>query len=164
MLSAPQAALVVAGALACFFALKMLFERTLYAAAIWFMAVLMQGAAFFFFSGAPLLAFLQIMIYAGAVMSLVVITIMAAPSAAAKRLGDMSLGKPLAFLVILIPAAELALFIGSGGFSNGALGGALAAENSLGAVLFQRYAAATELVTALLFLAGLGVLQAEPKQ
>ncbi len=164
MLSASQASLLVAGVLACLFALKMLFERTLYAAAIWFMAVLIQGAAFFFFSGAPLLAFLQIMIYAGAVMSLVVITIMAAPSAAAKRLGDISLAKPLAFLILLIPAAEMAIFIGSGGFSSGALGGALAAESSLGAVLFQRYAAATELVTALLFLAGLGILQAEAKR
>ncbi len=163
MLSASQAALLVAGVLACLFAVKMIFERSLYAAAIWFMAVLIQGAAFFFFSGAPILAFLQIMIYAGAVMSLVVVTIMAAPSAAAKRLGDLSLSKPLAFLVLLILAAELAVFVWSGGFSSGPLGGALAAERSLGSVLFGRYAAATELVTALLFLAGLGVLQAEAK-
>jgi NADH-quinone oxidoreductase subunit J len=67
-----------ASALAAFFGIVMLLARSLYVSAVCLLAVLLQTGIIFAACGAPLLGFLQVMIYAGAVMVLVVVTVMAA--------------------------------------------------------------------------------------
>ncbi len=163
-MSLSEIALASSGMLAAFFGLRMLFERSLYAAAIWLLGALLQVAVFFFFAGAPILAFLQIVIYAGAVMVLVVITIMAAPGAAGLRMGPLRLPKFLAAAALLLPLVQMALFLSASGMGRGSLGGELGAQALLGKLLFGRYAAATELVTILLFLASLSIVDFGAKE
>lgn len=149
-----------AGAIAVIFAGLMLFQRSLYACALCLLFVLMQTSLLFLLAGAPLLAFLQIMIYAGAVMVLVVVTIMAAPGpAAGGGWSRLAIPRPLAVAGLLLPIAELAVVSARGGLGQaGALGSAMAAQTRIGPILFGPYAVATEAVGILMLLSGLAVL------
>lgn len=153
-----QAALVLSGVLAVVFAGLMLLQRSLYSAAICLLGVLLQTAAFFFLAGAPLLAFLQIMIYAGAVMVLIVVTIMAAPAPVEVRFARLSVPLPIAALGLLLPAGEVALAVSRGGLPAGGAGGAAPLQAALGPILFGPYALATEAVTLLMFLSSLALV------
>jgi len=152
-------AVIVAGIVAAIFSAGMLLSRSLYMSAVCLLVVLLQTALIFVLRGAPLLGLLQLMIYAGAVMVLVVITIMASGGAAAdQRFADFCLPRPLAALGILAVAVELALTF-TAAPSRAALPvppGGLAAAFS--AELFHGYALATEAVTLLMFLAALALL------
>lgn len=149
-----------AGTAAAFFAWLMLFQRSLYACALCLLFVLMQTSVLFLLAGAPLLAFLQIMIYAGAVMVLVVVTIMAAPSPpTGGGWSRLSIPRPLAVAGLLLPLAELAAIAARGGLPQAGAGGAgLGAQSRIGSVLFGPYALATEAVGLLMLLSGLAVL------
>jgi NADH-quinone oxidoreductase subunit J len=152
-------AVLIAGAVAVIFAAGMLFSRSLYISAVCLLVVLLQTALIFVLRGAPLLGLLQLMIYAGAVMVLVVITIMASGGAAAdQRFADFCLPRPLAALGVAAVAAELALTFSSAPAhaAVAAPAGGLAAAFS--AELFHGYALATEAVTLLMFLAALSIL------
>lgn len=151
-------ALCVSGAAAVVFAAMMVLQRSLYAAAICLLAVLLQTAAFFFFSGAPLLAFLQIMIYAGAIMVLIVVTIMAAPAPAEHRFARLSAPWPLAAAGLMLPIAVVGAFLARKPLAPGGLGAAQTLQSSIGPVLFGPYAAATEAVTLLMFLSSLALV------
>lgn len=145
-----------AGAVAVFFAGVMLLHRSLYASAISLLIVLLQTAVLFVLCGSPLIGLLQVMIYAGAVMVLVVITIMAS-GAEGERFADFSFPRPLAWLGLIAAAAEIALILSRGTApAAAALDPALSAR--LGAVLFKPYALATEAVTLLMFLAALAIV------
>jgi NADH-quinone oxidoreductase subunit J len=94
-------AVILAGAVAAAFAGIMLFSRSLYVSAVCLLVVLLQTGLIFLLRGAALLGFLQVMVYAGAVMVLVVITIMATggePSADFSRFADFSFPRWLAFV------------------------------------------------------------------
>jgi NADH-quinone oxidoreductase subunit J len=152
-------AVAVAGSVAVVFAAGMLFSRSLYFSAVCLLVVLLQTALIFVLRGAPLLGLLQLMIYAGAVMVLVVITIMASGGAAAgHRFADFALSRPLAALGIAAVAVELALTFSAAPARAafpappGGLASAFSAE------LFRGYALATEAVTLLMFLAALSIL------
>ena len=147
-----------AGAGAVAFAGLMLLQRSLYAAAICLLAVLLQVAAFFFISGAPLLAFLQIMICAGAVMVLIVVTIMVAPAPAQRRFAALGAPWPLAVAGFILPVAEVLAFLARGGLPEGGLGAGASVQAALGPVLFGPYAVATEAVTLLMFLSSLALV------
>lgn len=152
-------ALYLCGAAAVAFAVLMVLQRSLYLSAICLLAVLLQAAALFFIAGAPLLAFLQIMIYAGAVMVLIVVTIMAAPSPeepAASRFARLSLPWPLAAAGLVLPLVEVFLLLSRGGAAAVPARGA-SVELSLGPVLFGPFAVATEAVTLLMFLSALAL-------
>ena len=154
------AASILAGAGAGVFAVLMLFQRSLYASAICLLAVLLQASALFYLSGSPLLAFLQLMIHAGAVMVLVVITIVASPTPVERRWAVSGLPRPLLLTGAALPAALAALFLsraqpGAAMAAGAALGPAQAA---IGSVLFGPYALATEAVGLLLFLSALAVV------
>lgn len=132
------------------------FSRNLYVCALALLGVLLQVSVLFYFSGAPLLAFLQIMIYAGAVLVLVVVAIMAAPLKAKALWSDFSLPRPLIVLGVLLPAGVL------GALLRGAPAApvlAASGDGALGAVLFGPYALATEAVTILMLLASLAVVE-----
>ena len=160
-------ALCLSGAAAVFFAALMLLQRSLYAAAICLLAVLLQSAAFFFLSGAPLLAFLQIMIYAGAIMVLIVVTIMAAPAPAEKRFAELSAPWPLAAAGLLLPIAIVFAFLARQPLAEGGLGAGQGLQAAIGPILFGPYATATEAVTLLMFISSLalvGRIQKRPKE
>lgn len=135
----------------------MVFARSLYASAVCLLAVLFQISLLFFLAGAPLLAFLQIMIYAGAVMVLVVVTIMVSPLAAQNRWSGSSLPKPLIALGLALPALELAWAAVNLDLPAPAVPAAGPAIH-VGAVLFGPYAVATEAAALLLFLSALAMV------
>lgn len=157
-------AVPIAGAIAVVFAGLMAVSRSLYSAAICLLVVLLQTAAFFFLAGAPLLAFLQIMIYAGAIMVMVIITIMAAPTPADRRLPVLFGGPYLAGLLVVLLGAQVLAIVRAGAAPAGGLGAALPIQSSLGPVLFGPYAPATEAVTLLMLLASLALVSRAKRQ
>jgi NADH-quinone oxidoreductase subunit J len=155
-------AVILAAAVAVAFAGVMLLNRSLYVSAVCLLVVLLQTGLIFVLRGAPLLGFLQVMVYAGAVMVLVVITIMATggePVKGFQRFADFSFPRWLAVLGLAAAALEIAVVLMVGGFSSA---GVPPADPALAAgfsrALFQSYAPATEAVTLLMFLAALAVL------
>ena len=158
-----NAACILSGSLAVIFAAMMVFQRSLYASAICLLLVLLQTSVLFYLSGSPMLAFLQVMVYAGAVMVLVVITIMAAPSPAQRRWGAISLPKPLAAAGLLLPLADAAVLLSKASLpSPSRLAGVFVpAQAALGSVLFGPYAVATEAVALLLFLSALALVESK---
>jgi NADH-quinone oxidoreductase subunit J len=152
-------AMLFAGLTAGVFAVMMVLSRSLYTSAVCLLVVLFQAAVLFFFSGAPMLAFLQIMIYAGAVMVLIVIMIMAAGGGQPDEGADLPLPKPLSLAALAIPLVEAGFMLWRRALPIGSIGGALSAQARLGSVLFGPYAVATESVTLLMFLAGLAIIE-----
>lgn len=157
-------AVPIAGAIAVAFAGLMAFQRSLYSAAICLLVVLLQTAAFFFLSGAPLLAFLQIMIYAGAIMVMVIITIMAAPAPAERRSPSLWAGPVLTGALGLAFAGMVLALVRRGSLPAGGLGAGLTVQTALGPVLFGPYAPATEAVTLLMLLASLALVSRAKRQ
>jgi NADH-quinone oxidoreductase subunit J len=156
-------ALTISGAAAVIFAGLMLFQRSLYVAAICLLAVILQTAAIFFLSGAPLLAFLQIMIYAGAVMVLVVVTIMAAPASADRLFAAGWGGRSAAAAVAALLGAQLACVGLAAKTVAAAPREAAVLQERLGPVLFGPYAVATEAVTLLMFVSALALVARGPR-
>lgn len=144
----------LAGGIALVFAALMMFQRSLYLSALCLLAVLLQTAVLFYLSGSPLLAFLQVMIYAGAVMVLVVVAIMATPSALDKLWSRLSVPWPAAILGLALFLAELAALLGR----SGAAQAPAPPAQALGSILFGPYAVATEAVTVLMLLSALAVV------
>jgi NADH-quinone oxidoreductase subunit J len=155
-------AVILAAAVAVAFAGVMLLNRSLYVSAVCLLVVLLQTALIFVLRGAPLLGFLQIMVYAGAVMVLVVVTIMATggePAQGFQRFADFSFPRPLAVIGLTASALEIGASLIAGGLSAA---GTAPADPALGPAfaraLFSSYAPAVEAVTLLMFLAALAVL------
>lgn len=155
-------AAILSGAVAVAFAGVMLLSRSLYVSAVCLLVVLLQTGLIFLLRGAALLGFLQVMVYAGAVMVLVVVTIMATggePGAGFARFADFSFPRWLAFLGLAAGAGEIALTAWAGGASSAPVAPAAPAlAGAFAAALFHSYALATEAVTLLMFLAALAVL------
>jgi NADH-quinone oxidoreductase subunit J len=153
------ASFCVAAGVAVVFAGLMLVQTSLYASAICLLVTLIQIGALFYLFGFQLLAFLQVIIYAGAVMVLLVEGVMAAPPAPSSRYSHTSVPK---LLVLLAPVV---LFLELGAW--GLLGApsqplaTLAAPQSarLAALLFGRYAVLTEAVGLLILLSALSVIE-----
>ena len=148
---------LASGFLAVFFSVMLAFQRSLYSAAICLLAVMMQVALIFSLSGSPLLGLMQMMIYAGAVMVLVVVVIMAFPQMAASRWGNFFLPKSLAALLLVGFLLELLLSLRQPQEAN-LIAPVVAGYSSVGSVLFGSYAPATEAATLLMFLAGLALV------
>lgn len=154
-----NAACIIAGSLAVVFAAMMVLQRSLYASAICLLLVLLQTSVLFYFSGSPMLAFLQVMVYAGAVMVLVVITIMASPAPAERRWGAVTLPKPLAAAGLLLPLADIAVMLSRGSVPQEQVLDLARTQAALGSILFGPYAIATEAVGLLLFLSALALVE-----
>jgi NADH-quinone oxidoreductase subunit J len=156
-------ALGLAGAVAVFFAAVMLLSRSLYVSAVCLLVVLLQTAVIFLLRGAPLLGLLQVMIYAGAVMVLVVITIMATggePEKGFHRFADFSFSRAGAAGALLVFAcfAVSALLARTAATAPAAAGVVPVLSVELGRTLFGGYAPAVEAATLLMFLAALAIL------
>ncbi len=151
-----QIAAWVAGTVAAVFAVLMILQRSLYASALCLLVVLLQTGALIYLAGAPLLGFLQVMIYAGAVMVLVVMTILAAPVPVEKRWAEMRIPPVLVAALLAGLVLEMGALVGA--VSSGPAASApVPAASYLGAVLFGPYAVATEAVGLLLLFAGLAL-------
>src|ERR1700756_616861 len=144
-------AVILAGAVAVAFAGVMLLNRSLYVSAVCLLVVLLQTGLIFLLRGAALLGFLQVMVYAGAVMVLVVVTIMATGGEPGKdfvRLADFSFPRWAAVLILAAAAAGIALALCAGGASAAPVAPAAPAlADGFAAALFGSYALATEAVT-----------------
>ncbi|MDE2144287.1 MAG: NADH-quinone oxidoreductase subunit J [Elusimicrobia bacterium] len=155
-------AVILSAVVAVAFAGVMLLNRSLYVSAVCLLVVLLQTGLIFVLRGAPLLGFLQVMVYAGAVMVLVVITIMATggePAAGFQRFADFSFPRWLAVLGLAAAAFEIGAVVLGGGSSAAAVPPAdPALAEGFSRALFSSYAPATEAVTLLMFLAALAVL------
>lgn len=154
--------MAAAGAVAVLFSVLMVAQRSLYTAAICLLVVLFQAAAMFYLAGAALLAFLQIMIYAGGVMVLIVVMVMAAPGREGSFWSQLQVPRPVAWALLLVPFAEICLALSRGSEVSGGAG-ALALQAAVGPFLFGPYAAATEAVTLLMFLAALALIEERPR-
>ncbi|MDE2293626.1 MAG: NADH-quinone oxidoreductase subunit J [Elusimicrobia bacterium] len=154
-------AFAICGALAVLFALTALFQRTLYGAAMCLLGVLLETAALFVLVGARLLGFVQVLVYAGAVMVLIVIAILASPPRLAERWGELT---PPRWLGALAPLAALAgLMAAARGLGGGAFPQAgPVLERSMAQLLFGPWALLTEAVGVLVLVASLAVVREEP--
>lgn len=152
---------LTAGALAALFGLMMLFSRSLYVSAMCLLGALLQTGVIFAACGAPLLGLLQVMIYAGAVMVLVVVTVMAAGGAQGPRFAEFSIPRPLAWLGAAAAAAEVLFLLSSMGAGAAATAVSPELAAGLGAALFKPYAVATEAATLLMLLASLALVPEE---
>ena len=153
-----ETAFSICGACAVLFAVLALFQRSLYASAMCLLVVLLQVAAAYFLIGAQLLGLIQILVYAGAVMVLLVVAVMASPPLLAKPWADGML-KWLAWLAVLFPAAELLAILR---LSSGApliLRAAPDMDRRMAALLFGPYAPLTEAAGLLILVAALSILK-----
>jgi NADH:ubiquinone oxidoreductase subunit 6 (subunit J) len=150
-----------AGAAAVAFAALMLAQRSLYAAAICFLAVVLQVSVLLYASGARLLAMLLVLIYAGAVAVLIVVSIQAsggdrAADALHSRWNRLGIPWPLAAAGLLLPAFDAILLAAR---AVAAPDAGAAGDLALGSALFGPYAAAAEAVALLMLFAALAVIE-----
>lgn len=153
-------ALAIFGVVAVIFALLLLFQRTLYGSAICLLGVLLQVAAIFFAIGAQLLGLMQVLVYAGAIMVLIVVAVMAAPARLERLWAGYQAPAGLAALVLFLMAAELGLvLVFRGPPQPGALvkAGSIL-EGELAALLFGPAALVTEAVGVLILVAALSTV------
>ncbi|MBI5242917.1 MAG: NADH-quinone oxidoreductase subunit J [Elusimicrobia bacterium] len=152
-------ALAICGGCAVLFAAFALFQRTLYGSALCLLAVLLQVGAAYFLIGAPLLGLIQVLVYAGAVMVLLVVAVMSSPP----QLNEPWAGgtaKWLAWLAVLAPAAELLSLLRAASGAPAALQRAPAAlERQMAFLLFGPYAPLTEIAGLLVLVAALSILR-----
>lgn len=153
-------AVALAGAVAVAFAGVMLLNRSLYVSAVCLLVVFLQTGVIFLLRGAPLLGLIQVMVYAGAVMVLVVVTITVSGGAAsvAPRLADFSFPRWLAVLGLFAAVVEAALTLHGLGTSPAMVPASSGLGAAFGQTLFTSYALATEAVTLLMFLAALAIV------
>lgn len=152
--------LALFGGLAVIFALLALFQKTLYGSAVCLLMVLLQVAGMFFVIGAQLLALMQVLVYAGAIMVLIVVAIMAAPPTLERRWASFSAPPAAAALVLAVLALELYLVLMHGqrplpapvSLDSAGL------EREMAALLYGKHAVATEVVGVLVLVAALAVV------
>ena len=149
---------VFAGSVAVAFAALMLTRRSLYSAAVCFLAVILQLSVLFYAVGARLLAFLLLLIYAGAVAVLIVVSINAAQegSGERRRWNQPALSRGLIAAGFLPPLLEAVVLLARGGATS--TPAAPIGDLALGPALFGPYAAAAEAVALLMLFAALAVV------
>ena len=152
-----------AGASAVVFATLMLAQRSLFSAAVCFLAVVLQSGVLLYASGARLLALLLVLIYAGAVAVLIVVAIQTAGGPGREPQGSrwsrLGLPWPLAAAGLLLPMLDGVLLLARAGVAR-VPSGASAGDLALGPALFGPYAAAAEAVALLMLFAALAVVDA----
>lgn len=146
--------------LAVTLAVAALFQRTLYGAAMCLLGVLLETAALFVLVGAPMLGFLQILVYAGAVMVLIVIAILSSPPKLAHRWAEDSVPGWLAWtapVLVMVALTACGPSLCSAPSALPAAGPAL--EKEMARLLFGPWAVAVEAVGVLVLVASLAVLK-----
>lgn len=152
-------AFAVCGGLAVLFAVCALFARTLYGAAMCLLGVLLETAVLFALLGAPLLGLLQVLIYAGAVMVLIVIAVLASPPRLARPWAELSVPRALAWLAPLAALAGILAALGTIGGQAALPYAGPELERGMARLLFGPWALATEAVGLLVLVASLSVVK-----
>lgn len=152
--------LAIFGTAAVLFAILLIFQKTLYGSAMCLLAVLLQIAAIFFILGAQLLGFIQVLVYAGAIMVLIVVAIMAGGPKLEKLWAARQAPPLLAIFVLLFLGVELTALLFLGGPSPSGSVPALAPqlEQEMAVLLFGRYAIITEIAGLMFLVAALAVV------
>ena len=148
-------ALLLAAVAAAVFSVLMLVQSTLYAGALCLLVVLLQLAAMFYLLGAPLLGFLQVMIYAGAIMVMMVVAVMALPPRLRQRFVDSGLPRPALWLALALVLGELLTIALPGGAEPAPWPNLIP---DVGAALFGPYALYTESLGILVLVSALAVV------
>ena len=156
------AGLAVAGVLAAVFAFVTLFQKTLYGGALCLLGVLLQVAVIYFLLGAQLLALIQILVYAGAVMVLIVVAVMAAPPRLKHLWADIGISRWLAAAILFVPASVIGIVCARAGASLMIGGWAVPSlERDMAGLLFGPYALMTEAAGVVILLSALALIVAE---
>jgi len=156
------AGFAAAGGLAAVFAFLMLFQRTLYSAALCLLGVLLQVAVLYFLAGAQLLAMIQVLVYAGAIMVLIVIAAMAAPPRARKLWARGQVSPWLSAAALAVPALETGYFcLRSSAASMWMRTAPPSLERGMAQLLFGPYALMTEVVGVIILVSALALVLAE---
>jgi len=153
-----ETVLWICGACAVLFAVLALFQRSLYASAMCLLVVLLQVAAAYFLMGARLLGLIQVLVYAGAVMVLLVVAVMASPPRLSERWAG-GMPKWLAWLAVVLPAAELAMILRSVSGAPAPLRAGPGIDLRMALMLFGPYAPLTEAAGLLVLVAALSILK-----
>lgn len=133
-------------------------RRNLVHAVVYLVLSFFGTAMLFYLFGAPLLAALEVIIYAGAIMVLFLfIIMMMRVDRAPEPLFPLRQGLP-ALLVTLAYLATGGLMLQAGAPDDGALATAVAEPQAFGLFLFQRHWLAVEIVSLLLLVALVGAL------
>lgn len=150
-------ALPAAGTLAVAFALLTPFQKSLYSSALCLLGSLMSAAALYFLLGCPLLGWMQVLVYAGAVMVLVVVSVMTSPARPGSRWASWDLPRWLIWALLVLPLPALGISAAIGGAPQPAFAGL---EKRMAALLFGDLAVMTEAVGLLILISSLAVLPA----
>jgi NADH:ubiquinone oxidoreductase subunit 6 (subunit J) len=153
--------MAAAGAAAVAFALFALVQRSLYGTAICLLVVLLQVALLFLLMGAQLLGFLQVLVYAGAIMVLLVVASMSSPARLEELWARLALPRAWAWGGFAVLALELGLFLRWAPAGAPFLGVTRELEARMAGILFGPHAVLTELVGALILVAALAALPEE---
>jgi|SRR5581483_2473377 len=156
------AGFAAAGGLAAVFAFLMLFQRTMYSAALCLLGVLLQVAVLYFMAGAQLLALIQVLVYAGAIMVLIVIAAMAAPPRAKRLWAQGKVSPWLSVATLAVPALEAGYFcLRSSPASIWMRTAPASLERGMAQLLFGPYALMTEVVGVIILVSALALVLAE---
>ena len=120
-------------------------------AVLYLIVAFLSTAALFFLLGAPLLAAFMVIVYAGAIMVLVLFVIMLLQQSAWEK-GLLSEWGPATLLGVVVLAVAVAMVFKDPG-SKIVLQGAVAQPRDFGRFLFDRYWLAVEVVSILLLVA-----------
>jgi NADH-quinone oxidoreductase subunit J len=126
-------------------------------AALYLVVAFLGTAALFFLLGAPLLAAFVVIVYAGAIMVLVLFVIMLFQQSS-RELGLLSEWGPATLLGIVFLAVTVAMVFKDPG-SRIALQSARAQPRDFGLFLFERYWLAVEIVSLLFLVALVAIIQ-----
>lgn len=125
-------------------------------AVLYLIVAFLGTAALFFLLGAPLLAAFMVIIYAGAIMILVLFIIMLVQGSS-REVGRLSEWGPALLLGVVFLAVAAAMIFKDDG-SSIVLQGAIAQPRDFGRFLFDRYWLAVEIVSVLLLVALVAIL------
>ncbi|MBI4386256.1 MAG: NADH-quinone oxidoreductase subunit J [Elusimicrobia bacterium] len=155
-------ALAACGLLAVLFSVCMTFQRSLYGSAFCLMGVLLQMGILYFLMGAHVLGLLQVLVYAGAVMVLIVMAIMATPPRLPQTWASFHMPRWLIGIGFAAAASEAALvWRACGDSATRSVWIAAELESAMAALLFGRYALMTEAVGVIILLSALAAVQDE---
>ncbi|MFA6092993.1 MAG: NADH-quinone oxidoreductase subunit J [Elusimicrobiota bacterium] len=134
------------------------FSKNLYSSAFCLLAVLLQVALLFCLLGSTLLGLLQLLVYAGGIMVLIVaaVTAVGPESGNAKALGP---SRAHAWALLALCAVPTAFFLIAARHCAPSLPPAAMLEKSMARLLFNEYALLTEAVGLLVLVASLSVLK-----
>ncbi len=154
------AAFVLVGGVALIAAWAMVAARNMVYSALFMVVVLMSTAVLYLLYQAPLIALVQVTIYAGGIMVLVLFVIMLIGADSMMHTETLRWQRPLAFGLGAVLAVETLSVIRSGALSPAmtSLGSSFGSPSAIGVLLFRDYVLPFEVVSVILLVAVVGAV------